>query len=177
MPSAVPHAIHRSWRRASDDCDALEPFLDRVMGRFEELERARDPEDTNESRRCRLVGQFDGAMSALDVIQLGCVDACVLRGQVVGAAASTAYCELAIGAGGTIDAVEWLRGPLNICGLSHEISCDSVFINDASQILEGMDMSETSSNRDIEDLPGRLGGVGRPSEEPRTFVNLGLVRL
>jgi len=54
----------------------------------------------------------------------------VMRGAVVGAAATAAYCELAIGAGGAIEVEEWLRGPINLCGLSHEITCDSVFISE-----------------------------------------------
>ena len=119
--------VYRSWRQ-SDDCDQLEAFLDRVTTRLEELLAEIDPEDAREDRRCRITGKFDGGLAALDEIQLACDDACVMRGEVVGAAAAAAYCELALDTAGAIQIDEWLRGPVNLCGLSHEIACDSVFM-------------------------------------------------
>jgi hypothetical protein len=121
--------VHRSWRK-TDDCDALEDFLDRVSLRLEDLLVERDATDTPTDRRCRLSGKLDGGWAALEEIQLTCDDACVLRGAVVGSAAATAYCELAIDSGGNLAVDEWLRGPVNLCGLSHEVTCDSVFVGE-----------------------------------------------
>ena len=123
--------VQRAWRK-NNDCDTLEDFLDRVSVRLEQLLAERDAADTPADRRCRLSGKFDGGLAALDQVQWVCVDACVMRGEVVGAAAATAYCELAIDTNGAIQADEWVRGPLNLCGLSHEISCDGVFIGDTA---------------------------------------------
>jgi hypothetical protein len=124
--------MHRSWR-TTDDCDALEGFLDRAFVRLEELLAERDAAETTGDRRCRISGKFDGALTALEEVQLACDDACILEGARVGAAASAAYCELAIETAGAIAIDEWLRGPVNLCGLSHEITCDSVFIDETSR--------------------------------------------
>jgi hypothetical protein len=123
--------VHRAWRK-SDSCDALEAFLDRVSLRLEELMADSDPDAPPTDRRCRVSGKFDGSLAALDEIQLTCDDRCVMRGAVVGKAASAAYCELAIGAAGALHVDEWLRGPINLCGLSHETTCDAVFIDETS---------------------------------------------
>jgi hypothetical protein len=125
------HRVHRAWRK-SDNCDALEASLDRVSLRLEELMAGIDPAAPPTERRCRVSGKFDGSLAALDEIQQTCDDRCVMRGAVVGHAASAAYCELAIDAAGAIQVDDWLRGPINLCGLSHEITCDSVFIEETS---------------------------------------------
>jgi hypothetical protein len=126
--------IHRSWR-TTDDCDALEGFLDRASVRLEELLAERDAAEPSSDRRCRISGKFDGGLAALESIQLACDDACVMQGALVGAAASAAYCELAIETAGSIEVDEWLRGPVNLCGLSHEITCDGVFIDETSRYV------------------------------------------
>jgi hypothetical protein len=126
--------IHRSWRK-TDDCDALDGFLDRASARLEELLAERDAAEPSSDRRCRISGKFDGGLAALESIQLACDDACVMQGALVGAAASAAYCELAIETAGSIEVDEWLRGPVNLCGLSHEITCDGVFIDETSRYV------------------------------------------
>jgi hypothetical protein len=123
--------IQRAWRK-TDDCDALDGFLDRASARLEALLVQRDSTELSTDRRCRVSGKFDGGLAALEDLQVRCDDACVMGGALVGEAAAVAYCELAIETGGVVEVDEWLRGPVNLCGLGHEVTCDGVFIGETT---------------------------------------------
>jgi hypothetical protein len=122
-------AVSKAWDRRHGNCDRTEAFVDRISAGLEDALAAQDSEATQKAhRRCRKAGAVDGAFAALDVIQSFCDQTCFLDGDFTGKLAAESYCEMAIGADGPLDVVDWLRGPLNMCGLNYEIACDSSFV-------------------------------------------------
>jgi hypothetical protein len=122
-------AVQRAWDRRDQRCLRIDDFADRIARRVGDAQRAADPDANQRAhRRCRAAGVVDGAYAALEGIQGLCDQVCYLDGEVVGTIAAATYCELAFGADGPLDVVEWVRGPIDTCGLGYEIACDGTFI-------------------------------------------------
>jgi hypothetical protein len=119
-------AVTEIWDR-DDDCDASEEIIADITRQIEEAQQ-KPGGDTGEARRCRKAGVLDGGYAAIDSIQVFCDEVCFADGELVGAVAAAAYCEMAIDADCGKDAGEWMRGPVNLCGLNYEIGCDGAFI-------------------------------------------------
>jgi hypothetical protein len=119
-------AVTGIWDRA-DDCDASESIIEDIVRQIEEAQQKPDG-TTGDVRRCGKAGVLDGGYAAIDSIQVYCDEVCFASGELVGAVSAAAYCEMAIDADCGKDAGEWMRGPVNLCGLNYEVGCDSSFI-------------------------------------------------
>jgi hypothetical protein len=124
------HKILQMWRQQRRDCDRLEPWMERVLAEIEKIVRHQHRADAHAHRRCRIAGGVDGAFAGIEEVERHCLGACLLSGELVGAVAAVTYCELAIAHCGDVDAPEWIRRPVNVCGLAYEVGCDSAFIGD-----------------------------------------------
>ncbi len=122
-------AVARIWDTKVNDCDKGEEFANWVIEKIYAME-ARIEQDSTEENNCRIIGLIDGALVGLDIVQEYCGLYCFLSGNVVGTIAAKAYCELAIETNGAINAEQWVRQPVNICGLHFEIACETTFLTD-----------------------------------------------
>jgi hypothetical protein len=108
-----------------DDCDRIDQFLEIVE---ENVSRLTLKENPSNSTVCRYTGTVDGVYEELDGLYGTCADQCFLDGTFAGQLSAEVYCELSIALGGLVEADDFLRGPVAICGLNFEIGCDSEFI-------------------------------------------------
>jgi hypothetical protein len=63
----------------------------------------------------------------LDTILATCADSCFQEGTFMGELAAIAYCELAIALDGLGLDDLFIRGPVDVCGLTFEVGCDERF--------------------------------------------------
>jgi hypothetical protein len=125
-------AVSKAWDRRHGNCDRSDDFVNQVSTRLEDALAEQDDEASIKlQRRCRKAGVMDGSFAALDVVQSFCDQTCFLDGDFTGKLSAEAYCEMALGADGPLDLAGWIRGPLNTCGLSYEVACDSSFIGES----------------------------------------------
>jgi hypothetical protein len=132
-------AVSRAWNRhRQGGCDRSDAFVDQISTRLESALGEPDSEaNAKLQRRCRKAGVIDGSFAALDVVQSLCDQTCFLDGDLTGKLSAEAYCEMAMGADGPLDVADWMRGPLNTCGLNYEIACDSSFIGESVSYPSG----------------------------------------
>jgi hypothetical protein len=117
--------VSSAWNRVRD-CDRVDYFLEVVEGNVSRLTLPANP---STSTVCRYTGTADGVYSELENLYGTCADQCFLDGEMAGALSGEIYCELSIALGGLVAADDFLRGPVQVCGLSFEIGCDSAFID------------------------------------------------
>jgi hypothetical protein len=125
---AGANIAQQSWA-SLNDCDRVEQYEDVVISALERYSPGGAP---TLYTRCRFRGVVEGVLDALDVVFASCVDACFLEGQFAGEISAFAYCELSIALNGLETADDFLRGPVQVCGLSFEIGCDTQFIDTSS---------------------------------------------
>lgn len=116
--------VTTSWSRVND-CDRVEYFLSIVE---DNVSRLTLPPNASNSTICRYTGTVDGVYNMLDQLYGTCADQCFLDGEFAGEISGEVYCELSIALGGLAAADDFLRGPVQVCGLNFEIGCDSAFI-------------------------------------------------
>ncbi len=125
---AAGASIARQAWRSVNDCDRVERFEDLVIS---VLERYAPPPAPTTYSLCRFVGVAAGIVDTLDEVFFGCTDACLLEGEFVGEISAVVYCELSIALNGLSTADAFVRGPVQVCGLSFEIGCDASFLGTA----------------------------------------------
>lgn len=117
------------WERFGRNCDREEEFLNRIMERLENIRLRREGRmEERPGARCNFAGLMEGVQQRLDNIQINCGRRCFKNGKFIGRMAAKTYCDLVLEAQGDINPEEWMRGPINACGLNFQISCDSIFI-------------------------------------------------
>ena len=116
--------VTQAWARIHD-CDRIDQFLDIVQGNVSRLTLI---PHASANTVCRYTGTADGVYSALDTLYGTCSDQCFLDGTFAGQLSGEVYCELSIALGGLAEADDFLRGPVQVCGLNFEVGCDSQFI-------------------------------------------------
>jgi hypothetical protein len=117
--------VSSAWARIAD-CDRVDYFSDVVAANLERLSLR--PGASN-YLICRYTGTYDGVFNALESMIGTCADQCFLDGELAGELSAEIYCELSIMLGGLALADDFLRGPVEICGLNFEIGCDSAFMS------------------------------------------------
>jgi hypothetical protein len=116
--------VSSAWARVSD-CDQLEYFLDIVA---DNVGRLTLQPGASAAMACRYAGTVDGVYDALDDLYGTCSDQCFLEGSFAGEISAQVYCELSIALGGLGLADDFMRGPVQTCGLNFEVGCDATFI-------------------------------------------------
>jgi hypothetical protein len=116
--------VKSAWANISD-CDRVDYFLDVVLVKVSRLTLK---EGASNATVCRYTGTADGVYEELDTLYGTCADQCFIDGEFAGSLSAEIYCELSIALGGLVEADDFLRGPVAICGLNFEIGCDSAFI-------------------------------------------------
>jgi hypothetical protein len=116
--------VKSAWNNV-DDCDRIDYFLQVVEDSVSRLTLAVNASD---STVCRYTGTVDGVYDGLDTLYGTCSDQCFLDGQFAGQLSAEVYCELSIALGGLAEADDFMRGPVEVCGLNFEIGCDTEFI-------------------------------------------------
>lgn len=109
---------------AVDDCTEIDRFVTIVSQTVDQLA----PTNPSPFTICRYTGMADGIFEGLDALYGACGDTCFLDGLVAGEFAGQVYCELSIMLGGLSVADDFIRGPVQLCGASFQIGCDSAFI-------------------------------------------------
>jgi hypothetical protein len=117
--------VQQAWLRVHD-CDRIDYFLQIVQ---DNVSRLTLPAHASTNTVCRYTGTADGVYNALDTLYGTCSDQCFLDGTFAGELSGQVYCELSIALGGLAEADDFLRGPVEVCGLNFEIGCDSQFIS------------------------------------------------
>lgn len=117
----------QAWSKisAQNGCLELENFTDIVVGNVERLTlypRA------SAAVICTYTGTVDGIYNQLDKIWDTCQTDCAEEGRLTGEFAAQVYCDLSIALNGLENADEFMRGPVQICGLEFENACDAEFI-------------------------------------------------
>lgn len=125
---AAGASLARQAWRSIDDCDRVEHFEEIVLSA---LDRYAPPSSPTTYTLCRFVGVAAGIVDTLDEVFFECTDACLLEGELVGEMSALVYCELSIALNGLRTAEDFIRGPVQVCGLSFEIGCDSAFLGTA----------------------------------------------
>jgi hypothetical protein len=122
-------AVTRAWDRREQRCQRIDDFAERIARQVAGAQRAADPDASQHAhKRCRAAGVVDGAYAALEGVQGLCDQVCFLDGELVGTIAAATYCELALASAEPLAVVDWMRGPVDTCGLGYEIACDGTFI-------------------------------------------------
>jgi hypothetical protein len=116
--------VASAWAQVND-CDQLEYFLDVVA---DNISRLTLPAGASSSLACRYTGTADGVFDALDELYGSCSDQCFLEGSFAGEISAQVYCELSIALGGLGLVDDFIRGPVQTCGLNFEVGCDATFI-------------------------------------------------
>jgi hypothetical protein len=119
--------VRQAWA-AIRDCDRIE-LLESVVQAG--LRRSVPTSSPTPYLQCRFAGMVNGAMAETEGLFYQCADACYMEGQFVGEIAAFAYCELSILLGGLALADDFIRGPVQTCGLGFEIACDTNFVTTA----------------------------------------------
>jgi hypothetical protein len=123
--------INTAWKRVNQCSDTvLDDFAKNKVGVVLKLYLPKPGYD--DLIRCRFAGSYAGIQDAMQNILAGCADQCNFDGQIAGDIAAQAYCLLSIALGGLADADQFLRGPVQVCGLSFEFGCDSQFLTTAA---------------------------------------------
>jgi len=120
--------VRQSWA-SLNDCDRVEQFEDLVTSSLERYVPGNAP---TLYTQCRFAGVVQGVLDELDTVFVDCTDACFREGKFAGEISAFAYCELSIALNGLETADDFLRGPVQVCGFSFEVGCDSEFIAVAS---------------------------------------------
>ena len=102
-------------------------FADLVDAKLDEITLPKNRENKLH-KRCRYAGAMEGIFAELECIQNECWQICFMDGDRVGRIEAKAFCDLVIEAEGNVDAEDWLRGPVDVCGLSYQIGCDAAFL-------------------------------------------------
>jgi hypothetical protein len=63
---------------------------------------------------------------------------------------ANAYCETAMAAGAPLNVNDWMRGPVNICGLTYETACDGAFIGTSIEYVSSAGACEAFTEGDYE---------------------------
>jgi len=119
--------VQAAWAKIND-CDQIEQFLTIVE---DNVGRLTLPPNASAGVACRYAGTTDGVFNILDALYGTCSDQCFLDGEFAGKLAAEVYCELSIALGGLGPDDEFLRGPVQVCGLNFEIACDTTFISES----------------------------------------------
>jgi hypothetical protein len=117
--------VTSSWNRVND-CDRIDYFLQIVE---DNISRLTLPPNPSTSTICRYTGTADGVYQALDGLYGACFDECFIDGEFAGQMSGEIYCELSIALDGLEEADDFIRGPVEVCGLSFETGCDVAFID------------------------------------------------
>jgi hypothetical protein len=125
---ALGMARIRSLWRNINDCDQVEAFEVRVVNAISEIEPPAG--DTPPIRQCRFAGRIEGVIAQLEHLQAVCSAVCYMDGDLVGHLAAKLYCDLAIDSGGELEAEQWFRQPVNVCGLTYQVACDTRYLGD-----------------------------------------------
>jgi hypothetical protein len=123
--------VQQAWNRVHD-CDRIDQFLDIVQ---DNVGRLTLPAHASNATVCRYTGTVDGVYNALDTLYGTCSDQCFLDGTFAGQLSGEVYCELSIALGGLAEADDFLRGPVQVCGLNFEVGCDSQFIDTTTSFV------------------------------------------
>jgi hypothetical protein len=123
--------VQQAWARVHD-CDRIDQFLDIVQGNVSRLTLI---PHASPATVCRYTGTADGVYNALDTLYGTCSDQCFLDGTFAGQLSGEVYCELSIALGGLAEADDFLRGPVQVCGLNFEVGCDSQFIDTTTSFV------------------------------------------
>lgn len=115
--------VTQAWGRVND-CDRVDYFLSIVE---DNVSRLTLPAGSTNSTVCRYTGTADGVYQQLEVVYQSCFDQCFSDGEFAGALSGEIYCELSIALDGLEEADDFIRGPVEICGLSFETGCDFAF--------------------------------------------------
>jgi hypothetical protein len=116
--------VKSAWGNVRN-CDRIDYFHEVLS---DNVSRLTLPENPSASTVCRYTGTVDGVYRELEDQYGTCADECFLDGELAGQLSGEVYCELSIALGGLVEADDFLRGPVEVCGLSFEIGCDSAFI-------------------------------------------------
>jgi hypothetical protein len=117
--------VRSAWRNVNN-CDRIDYFQEVVANNIGRLTLA---PGASTALACRHAGIYDGAFRQLEAQYGTCVDQCFLDGELFGRMTGEIYCELSIALGGLVEVGDFIRGPVQICGLGFEIGCDSSFID------------------------------------------------
>lgn len=113
----------QAWNNVKD-CDHVEDFESLVMNT---LSRYGLPSNPSDYTACRYTGMVTGIIDELDGLFNVCTDQCFAEGEIAGDISAIAYCELSIALGGLASADDFIRGPVQVCGMSFELGCDTMF--------------------------------------------------
>jgi hypothetical protein len=113
----------QAWN-AVNDCDRVEDFETIILNTLDKYDL---PQNAPNYLICRYSGLVQGILDTLDILYQNCVEQCEAEGEIAGDVSAIAYCELSIALGGLTSADAFIRGPVQVCGLSFEVGCDSMF--------------------------------------------------
>jgi hypothetical protein len=128
----------QAWSTVNDvpggGCDQLEYFIDIIV---DDITRLTLRPTSSDYVICRYTGMVDGVYNKLDEIWSYCEINCADEGVQVGEFAAEIYCDLSIALGGLDEADQYIRGPVQICGLEFETACDFQYIETSGEYLDG----------------------------------------
>jgi hypothetical protein len=119
-----PSLVRQAWNGFAGGCAKIEEFADKVSAAFAKPNVVAPTQFTE----CRYLGWVQGALEQVDTFFTTCADTCFVEGEFVGALVADTYCQLSIAFGGLATADEFIRGPVEVCGLSFETACDSTYL-------------------------------------------------
>lgn len=146
--------LRQAWN-AVNDCDRIEEFEDMVIP---VLLRYSPGDAPTPYTQCRFLGLVQGMLDELDGLFTGCANQCFQEGQFAGELSALAYCELSIALGGLVTADQFLRGPVQVCGLSFELGCDSKFSTFATFYTNDLGERCEPFTEDADGCPGSGDG-------------------
>jgi len=117
------YLVNAAWNRVSN-CDEIETFETLVMN---SVSRYTLNEGASLSTVCRYSAVITAILDGIDSLYWDCEELCTQDGELAGDISGQAYCELSIALGGLAEADDFIRGPVQICGLAFEIACDQTF--------------------------------------------------
>jgi len=124
--------VTQAWNTIHNDCDRIDYFLQVVQDNVSRLTLL---PNASVNTICRYTGTADGVYNKLDALYGTCADDCFIDGTFAGQLSGEIYCELSIALGGLVEADDFLRGPVAVCGFSFEIGCDSQFISTTTEFV------------------------------------------
>jgi hypothetical protein len=119
-----PSLVRQAWAGFRGGCAQIEVFADKVNTAFAAANLTAPTTFT----KCRYLGWVQGAVEQVDTFFNSCADTCFLEGEFVGNLVADVYCQLSIALGGLATADDFIRGPVEVCGLGFETACDSTFL-------------------------------------------------
>jgi hypothetical protein len=123
--------VSQAWDRIND-CDKIETFDNIVISSVDSLTLPLNP---SLYVTCRYTGIIDGVLQQLADMDGSCTNQCFADGTVIGQISAQAYCDLSIALGGLGDLFAFMRAPVQVCGFSFQLGCDSTFIGFAATYL------------------------------------------